>query len=118
MANILAIDDSSATLERVRSSLELAGHVIKETSDGAAAMEAAGMQRFDLVIADTNLDQANELIAKIKALAGYQFVPILGMGLNLSTEQKEAGAASGVTGWVAKPVDGDELAATVKAVLG
>lgn len=118
MANILAIDDSSATLERVRSSLELAGHVVKETSNADEAIEAAGMQKFDLVIADATLGGGNALIEKIRGMSGYQFVPILGLGLNLSSDQKEAGSAAGVTGWVAKPVDSDELAATVKAVLG
>ena len=59
-----------------------------------------------------------ELTANVRKLTNYQFIPILLLTTESSTEKKLEGKSAGATGWIVKPFNPDTLVKTVNKVLG
>jgi len=57
------------------------------------------------------------LIAELRKLASYKFIPILMLTTESSTDKKMQGKTAGATGWIVKPFNPDQLLATIKKVL-
>ncbi len=58
-----------------------------------------------------------ELIAKVRALPALKFVPILTLTTESDTAKRDQGKRAGATGWIVKPVAGDDLIRVIKKVL-
>ena len=91
--------------------------------DGAAAVQAFGAGRFDLVLMDIQMPvmngvEAAEAIRRIETGAGRARTPILALSANVMTHQVEEYRAAGMDGCVAKPIELDKLVAAMEAVLG
>jgi two-component system, sensor histidine kinase len=67
---ILIIEDHASTNEVLVKMLAKVGHVCAAVSDAAAAMEAFGRQRFDVVISDIGLPGTNgwDLLKRLRAM--------------------------------------------------
>lgn len=119
MAKILAVDDSASMRQMVSFTLKGAGHDVVEASDGVEALGIAKKGAVDLVISDVNMPNMDgiSLIAELRKLAPYKFVPILMLTTESSMDKKSQGKAAGATGWIVKPFNPDQLLATIKKVL-
>jgi two-component system chemotaxis response regulator CheY len=117
---ILAVDDSGSLRQMVVFSLKAAGYQVVEASDGQDGLDKAKSQIFDLVLTDHNMPRMDglTLISALRALAGYQTVPILMLTTEASDEMKVKGRAAGATGWLVKPFDPQRLTEVVKKVIG
>ncbi|MCC7111201.1 MAG: response regulator [Deltaproteobacteria bacterium] len=106
---VLLIDDDPLVRTATTRVLELRGHKVLSVGDGAAAIEAAGRQAFEVLLIDRSLPdiQGGALVTKLRALApkarAYFFT-----GHELSAEE-----AAEVDGVVYKPVRTAELLAAV-----
>ncbi|MBL4638756.1 MAG: response regulator [Proteobacteria bacterium] len=121
MANILIVDDSNSMRQMVSFTLKQAGgHTLTESGDGQQGLQAVSRQQFDLIITDMNMPIMNgmEFAKEVRARADYKFTPILVLTTESSAEIKQQGREVGVTGWIVKPFNPDQLAAVVKKVLG
>jgi len=58
-----------------------------------------------------------ELIRNIRALPQLKFVPILTLTTESDTAKREEGKRAGATGWIVKPVSGDDLIKVIRKVL-
>lgn len=119
MARILAVDDSASMRQMVSFTLKGAGHDVIEACDGVEALALAKKGAVDLVISDVNMPNMDgiALIAELRKLATYKFVPILMLTTESSTDKKGQGKAAGATGWIVKPFNPEQLLATIKRVL-
>ncbi len=119
MAKILAVDDSASMRQMVSFTLKGAGHEVVEACDGVEALRIAKGGAMDLVISDVNMPNMDgiELIAELRKLPSYKFVPILMLTTESSTDKKMQGKSAGATGWIVKPFNPDQLLATIKKVL-
>ncbi len=119
MAKILAVDDSASMRQMVSFTLKGAGHDVVEACDGVEALRIAKGGAMDLVISDVNMPNMDgiELIAELRKLPSYKFVPILMLTTESSTDKKMQGKSAGATGWIVKPFNPDQLLATIKKVL-
>ena len=116
---ILSVDDSASMRQMVGVTLRSAGYEVVAAADGAAALEFARQNRVDLVLADINMPHIDgiSLIAKLRALPGYELTPLLLLTTESSQERKRAGKRAGATGWIIKPFDPDQLLLTLAQVL-
>ncbi len=120
MASILAVDDSASMRQMVCFTLKGAGYTVVEAVDGVDALNKAKAQKFDCVVTDVNMPNKDgiTLIADLRALPDYKFIPMLMLTTESGTDKKQAGKAAGATGWIVKPFNPDQLLKTIKKVLG
>lgn len=120
MAKILIVDDSASMRQMVSFTLKRDGeHTVTDSADGQQALQAVQRQKFDLVITDLNMPKMNglELSKALRARPDYRFTPILVLTTESSQEIKQQGRQVGVTGWLVKPFNPDQLVSVVKKVL-
>ena len=93
MSKILAVDDSKSMRQMVSMSLKSAGHDVTEAEDGAAALEIAKQNQFDLIVTDINMPNMNgiELITALRAMPNFKFTPILFLSTESSGDMKTKG---------------------------
>jgi two-component system chemotaxis response regulator CheY len=119
MKRILTVDDSSSVRQMVTFTLRNAGYEVAEAVDGKDGLVKAGGGKFDLIITDLNMPQMDgiQLIAAVRKLAGYTFVPILMLTTESQAEKKDAGRKAGATGWIVKPFNAAQLTAVAQKLI-
>jgi two-component system chemotaxis response regulator CheY len=115
---IMVVDDSSSMRQMVNFTLASAGYVVVEAADGADGLAKSTAQKVDLFITDLNMPNMNgiELTRQLRAVAAYRFTPIVLLTTESQPEKKMEGKAAGVTGWIVKPFQVEQLLAVVKKV--
>ena len=58
-----------------------------------------------------------ELIGQVRAMPGLKFIPILTLTTESDAGKRDQGKRAGATGWIVKPVSGDDLIRVIKKVL-
>ena len=117
---ILIVDDSATMLMSLKSTLSLGGYQVETANNGLQAIDKlkAGLKPH-LIVTDINMPVMGglELIGKVRAMPGLKFVPILTLTTESDATKREAGRSAGATGWIVKPVSGDDLIRVIKKVL-
>jgi two-component system chemotaxis response regulator CheY len=117
---ILIVDDSATMVMSIKTTLEMNGFRVETANDGVQALERikAGVKP-DLVITDIHMPHMGgmELIGKLKALPGFQFVPILTLTTESEVAKREEAKKLGAAGWLVKPVAGPDLIQVIKQLL-
>ena len=119
MKKILSVDDSASVRQMVSFTLRKAGYEMGEACDGRDALTKARQQKFDMIITDLNMPNLDgiQLIAALRSLQGYAFIPILMLTTESQPEKKDAGRKAGATGWIVKPFNGDQLLSVVEKLV-
>jgi len=99
--------------------LQKAGYEVAEAIDGRDGISKAGNGKFDLIITDLNMPNVDgiQLIASVRKMPGYSFIPILMLSTESLAEKKDAGRKAGATGWIVKPFNADQLIAVVQKLV-
>jgi len=99
--------------------LRKAGYEVVEAVDGKDGLGKVGAGKFDLIITDLNMPNVDgiQLIAAVRKLQGYGFIPILMLTTESQAEKKDAGRKAGATGWIVKPFNGDQLVSVVQRLV-
>lgn len=117
---ILVVDDSVTMVMSLKATLTMNGFEVETANHGQAALDKlnAGVKP-NLVITDINMPVMGglELIAKFRAMPGFKFTPILTLTTESDTAKRDQGKRAGATGWIVKPVSGDDLIRVIKKVL-
>lgn len=117
---VMIVDDSPSIRTMVGFTLRGAGYDVLEASDGVEALALAKeSDPVNLVVTDVNMPNMNGfvLIAELRKLDSYKFIPILTLTTESTTEKKMEGKRAGATGWIVKPFDPDGLLLTIRKVL-
>jgi two-component system, chemotaxis family, chemotaxis protein CheY len=119
VARILTVDDSAAMRQMVEVTLTSAGYEVSQAKDGREALQLAGAEAFDLVIADVQMPEMDglTLVRELRRLPAYRHTPLLVLTTEATHERKLEGRAAGATGWLVKPFNPEKLLATVAKVL-
>lgn len=120
MKKILLVDDSTTILLSMEEILTRAGFSVETATDGSKAMTLLeGGAKPDLVVTDLNMPNMNglELITAARGLPSMRFTPILMLTTESQISLRDQGREAGATGWLVKPVRGDQLLDVVKQVL-
>lgn len=117
---IFCVDNSSALLLSLSAILGKAGYDVEKAANGEEALnKLKGNVKPDLIITDLNMPGMNgiELIKQVRTLPTFKFVPILFLTTESQQEKRAEAKAAGASGWLVKPVNGDELINTIKLIV-
>ncbi len=117
---VLVVDDSTTMVMSLKTTLDMNGFEVETASNGQTALDKlnAGVKP-NLVITDINMPVMGglELIAKLRAMPSLKFIPVLTLTTESDTAKRDQGKRAGATGWIVKPVSGDDLMNVIKKVL-
>ncbi|MFC0254649.1 MHYT domain-containing protein [Massilia consociata] len=120
---VLAADDVPQNLELLQLLMSRRGHTLTAVSDGAAVVELATSQQFDLVLMDFQMPvldglSATRAIRAHEAASGARRVPVIAMTASVLAEHRRASTEVGMDGFASKPVDWFSLSHEIARVLG
>jgi two-component system, cell cycle sensor histidine kinase and response regulator CckA len=118
-ASILYVDDDNANRLAFSMVLQHAGFQTREAATGTDALRLAA-EGPDLIILDVNLPDIDgfEVCRRIKAHPATSSIPVLHMSaVYIRSEDKTHGLQGGADGYLTKPIEPDEVVATVHALL-
>jgi two-component system chemotaxis response regulator CheY len=117
---VLVVDDSVTMVMSLKTTLAMSGFAVETANNGQAALEKlqSGVKP-NLILTDINMPVMGgmELIRNVRALPGLRFVPILTLTTESEAGKREEGKRAGATGWLVKPVSGNDLIAVIRKVL-
>jgi two-component system, chemotaxis family, chemotaxis protein CheY len=117
---ILVVDDSITMVMSLKTTLTLNGFHAEAAGNGQEALtKLQGGLRPDLILTDINMPVMGgmELIRSVRAMPGLKFIPILTLTTESAIAKKNEGKVAGATGWLVKPVSGNDLVAVIRKVL-
>jgi CheY-like chemotaxis protein/HPt (histidine-containing phosphotransfer) domain-containing protein len=119
---ILLAEDSLVNQKLAIGLLERHGHRVTVANNGKEAVAMASRDRFDLILMDVQMPEADgmEATAMIRAheRQSGDHVPIVAMTAHAMKGDREACLAAGMDGYIAKPIRAAKLMETIAEVLG
>ena len=115
---ILIVDDSATMLMSLRNSLTIGGMTVETAADGSLALDKlkAGLKPA-LIITDINMPKLDGLGLIREARKLLRFTPILALTTESQQGKRDEAKRQGATGWLVKPVGGNELLQVIRQVI-
>ena len=113
---ILVVDDERTLVKGIKFNLENEGYQVECAYDGAAAVELARNEKFDLLILDVMMPEVDGLEACMR-IREFSNVPIIMLTAKSEDADKLMGFECGADDYLTKPFNILELKARVRALL-
>lgn len=119
MKRALLVEDSIENRQLVTWMLEDADYEVEEAETAEIGLELIKQHNFDAVLMDITLPGMNgdEAISLIRTELGLTDLPIIALTAHTKAEDHANFLAKGATKVMTKPVDEDDLIATLKQLL-
>ncbi len=117
MAKILLIDDSRLSRRIIKSVLAESGYTFREAADGEQGLSALKDYRPDCIILDLLMPKMDGHTCLQRLRESGCDVPVVVCSADIQKASLALCEELGIDGFVNKPVDGDELKASVAAAL-
>jgi DNA-binding response OmpR family regulator len=114
---LLLVEDDPQLGDGLTVGLRQAGFAVDWVKDGLAADQALATEAFDLLVLDLGLPKLEGMEVLKRMRARGQTLPALILTARDATADKIAGLDSGADDYLVKPVDLDELAARIRALV-
>ena len=116
---ILYVEDNPDNRLLVRRILMSEDYAVLEAVNAAEALKILSNVRPDLILMDINMPDMDgyTLTAMIKAMPGFERIPILALTANVMRGDKEKTLEAGCDGYIQKPLDIDQLIREVERFL-
>ncbi len=117
---VVVADDSISVRKFVGRMLEKAGYRVKLASDGLEASEVVAQVGCHLVITDLEMPRLNgyELMAHLRQNPATRKIPVLVVTSRAGAKHRDRAMKEGASGFLTKPVQEDQLIATVESLIG
>ena len=107
---LLVVEDNAINQEVVRGLLERYGAIVEIAVNGAesvALLKRRGVEAFDAVLMDIQMPEMDgyEATRRIRALPGFDSLPIIGLTAHVQRQEVEWMQAVGMNDHVGKPID-------------
>ncbi len=115
---ILAVDDNVVNIKVLAQYLGKQNYEVITAESGEEAIEKFKSEAPDIILMDIMMGDMNglEATAKIKALSGDKWIPVIFMSALASEEDKIKGLDVGGDDYISKPIEFNILGAKLKAV--
>jgi two-component system, cell cycle response regulator DivK len=116
---ILYVEDNLENRVLVRRILMSENYAVLEAVNAADALNILKDAHPDLILMDINMPDMDgyTLTARIKAMPGFERIPILALTANVMRGDKEKTLEAGCDGYIQKPLDIDQLIREVERFL-
>jgi chemosensory pili system protein ChpA (sensor histidine kinase/response regulator) len=116
---VVVADDSISVRKFVGRMLEKAGYRVKLASDGLEASEIVAQVGCHLIITDLEMPRMNgyELLAHLRQAPATRRIPVLVVTSRAGAKHRERALKEGAAGFLTKPVQEDQLIATVTSLM-
>ncbi len=119
--NILLAEDNTINQRLAMRLLDKMGHQVTLSKDGLEALNAAITHNYDLILMDIQMPTMGGIMATQRIREWYQEknkpqLPIIAMTAHAMQGDKEKFLASGMDGYVSKPISVEELASEIARV--
>ncbi len=120
MAKILLVDDDEAMRLIVSNFLYVEGYEVVSAANGEAAIKMARKEQPDAIVMDLNMPVMDGFAAtrEMKKDDALKNIPILILTGEEATQNYEVSYDVGADGYLAKPVDFEQLAKRLSKLLG
>jgi CheY-like chemotaxis protein len=112
-ARILVVDDNALNLTVAQGFLARHGVRAETAAGGEEAVEKIRSTRYDLVFMDHMMPDVDgiEAVRRIRAIPGdsYAALPVVALSANAVLEVRDQFFQAGMNGFIAKPIDADDL---------
>jgi chemosensory pili system protein ChpA (sensor histidine kinase/response regulator) len=117
---VVVADDSISVRKFVGRMLEKAGYRVKLASDGLEASEVVAQIGCHLVVTDLEMPRMNgyELMAHLRQNSATRKIPVLVVTSRAGAKHRDRAMKEGASGFLTKPVQEDQLIATVESLIG
>jgi len=117
---ILVVEDNEMNMKLVRDVLQATGYATLEATSGEEAIEVARTHAPALVLMAIRLPGIDgvEALARLRRDEQTTSIPVLALTAQAMSGDREQFLDAGFDGYLAKPVDVDELIQTVKEHCG
>jgi DNA-binding response OmpR family regulator len=117
MSRILVAEDDEAVREFVSRALTVQGHEVTAVDDGGQALEALGVQPFDLLLTDIVMPGVDGIALALKAAKAYPDMPVLLMTGYAAERQRAHNLDALICRVISKPFSLKEICAMVSDTL-
>jgi excisionase family DNA binding protein len=116
---VLIVDDDARLREYVRANLELEGYIVREAGSAEEGLEALDEEPPDLVLLDVMMPRVDgwEMLRRVQERHGVGTIPVLMFSGKVAEEQVDDAQAAGVSGFIGKPFDPQQLIESAKQLL-
>jgi CheY-like chemotaxis protein len=120
MAKILIVEDNEMNRDMLSRRLIRRGYEIVMAVDGEEGITAAKAEAPDLILMDMSLPVVDgwEATRRLKADAGTQRIPVIGLTAHAMAGDREKAIAAGCDDYDTKPIELPRLLEKVEALLG
>jgi len=117
---VLLIEDEVNIAEAIRFILSRDGWQIEVLADGSAAEAAIARLRPDMLILDLMLPGKTglQILTELRANPAFVHLPVLMLTAKGQGRDREAAERAGVSAFMTKPFDNNEIRAVVRGLLG
>jgi chemosensory pili system protein ChpA (sensor histidine kinase/response regulator) len=117
---VVVADDSISVRKFVGRMLEKAGYRVLLASDGLEASELVTQSGAHLIITDLEMPRMNgyELMSHLRQNPDTRRIPVLVVTSRAGAKHRDRALKDGAAGFLTKPVQEDQLLATISQVLG
>jgi chemosensory pili system protein ChpA (sensor histidine kinase/response regulator) len=117
---IVVADDSISVRKFVGRMLSKAGYTVKLASDGLEASEIIAQSGCHLLVTDLEMPRMNgyELMARLRQDPATKKMPVLVVTSRAGAKHRDRAMKEGASGFLTKPVQEDQLLASVESLLG
>ena len=117
---VVVADDSISVRKFVGRMLEKAGYRVKLASDGLEASEIVAQVGCHLLITDLEMPRMNgyELMAHLRQDPATRRIPVLVVTSRAGAKHRDRAMKEGAMAFLTKPVQEDQLIATVESLIG
>lgn len=103
--HVLAVEDNPINRVILAEQLRTLGCDVELAQDGVEALQRCREQSFDLVVTDINMPRMDGHALARQLREDGNPVPVIGATANATAEERERCLASGMQGYLSKPID-------------
>lgn len=120
MAKILIIDDDLALRNGLAARLKANGFTTAFAADGAAAVQVARREQPDLILLDLGLPGGDGflVLSRLRQLVTVACIPVVVITARPAEGNRERALDAGARAFLQKPIESEELLATINQILG